>query len=156
MRLVALIVAVTFAGPAAAAEDLVWILTSKFGRPYLQGQPDAPGTDADLWAHCRPDGRIDVGLAADAGVGKGNGEAVALTLTSAGQRAKVSGVSRNSENFEMTAGTELRATLSRQDRLFAVLSTGRSIAVTGAIKPLNWPVKGLKAKVAAFLKTCRR
>ena len=156
MRLLALIAAVTLSVPAVAAEEVVWILTSKYGRPYLQGQPDAPETDAELWLHCRPDGRIDVGMAAEAGVGKGEGEPVALALRSAGQSATVSGVSRKSENFEMTAGIELRATVSRGDKLFAVLSTGRSIAVTGPIKPLNWPVQGLKSKIAQFLKSCGR
>jgi hypothetical protein len=35
------------------------------------------------------------------------------------------------------------------------LATGQPIRVTGSIrKPLRWDVKGLKAKVAEFLKLC--
>ncbi len=156
VRLVALVVAVAFAGPAMAADEITWILTSKYGRGYLQGMPDEPEVDTELWAHCRTDGRFDVGMAAEANVGKGRGEPVALTLSSAGTNAKVAGVSRKSENFEMTSGVELRATVARDDKLFAVLATGKPVTVSGPIKPLQWNVKGLKSKVATLLANCKR
>ena len=55
----------------------------------------------------------------------------------------------------MTGGTEFRATVKRDDALFKVLSTDKPIAVSGSIEPTTWPAKGLKAKVAAFLKACK-
>ena len=47
-------------------------------------------------------------------------------------------------------------TVKPDDKLFAVLATGQPITVTGPIKPLKWGVKGLKPKVEAFLKGCRK
>jgi hypothetical protein len=111
--------------------------------------------DFEFWAHCRVDGDIDVGMAAESHVGKGRGEKVALTLSSAGQTATVAGVSRHSVNSAMTGGIELRGRVKRDDRLFVVLATGQPITVTGPIKPLRWGAKGLKAKLEAFLKSCR-
>ncbi len=46
--------------------------------------------------------------------------------------------------------------MKRDDKLFAVLSTGQPISVTGPIKPLKWEVKGLKQKVASFLAQCEK
>lgn len=154
MRLLWLIVASALVWPASAGAEINWLLSKKYGRGYLQGMPNESEVDLEFWAHCRTDGRIDVGMAAEANVGKGKGEAVTLTLTSAGQSTKVSGISRRSENFEMTSGVELRATVSRGDKLFAVLATGKPVAVTGPIEPLEWDVKGLKPKVAALIAGC--
>ena len=146
-----------FAWPAAAwAEVVVWTLSKPQGRPYLVGMVNVSEVDFEFWARCRADGAIDIGMGAESHVGKGKGEPVSLTLTSAGQTVKISGVSRESENVEMTGGIELRAKVMPDDKLFAVLRTGRPIAVTGPIKPMKWEVKGLKAKVEAFLKGCRK
>ena len=125
------------------------------GMAYV-GPPKESEVDNEFWAHCRADGAIDVGMGAEAKVGKGKGEKVKLTFTSGGQSATVTGVSRESVNVEMTGGIELRGTVKRDDKLFAVLATGQPITVTGPIKPpLKWSVRGLKAKVAAFLGGCK-
>jgi len=108
-----------------------------------------------FWAHCRADGAIDVGAAAESHVGKGGGEAVTLKLGRPLKSATLTGVSRHSENSEMTGGVELRATVSRDHPVFAVLAAGLKIKVTGPIEPLTWETKGLKQKVAAFLKACK-
>jgi hypothetical protein len=140
---------------AASAADIVWTLSKKNGRAYLSGMPDESEVDNEFWAHCRADGAIDVGAAAESHVGKGGGEAVTLKLASGLKSTTLTGVSRQSENFEMTGGVELRATVSRNHPLFAVLGSGKTVAVSGPIKPLKWPVKGLKAKTAEFLKACK-
>ena len=140
--------------PGAASADVVWRFTKEQGRPYLQGMSSESESDTEFWARCRADGKIDVGLGADSIVGKGEGEKVSLTLESAGIKATLNGVSRNSVNVEMTGGTELRTTISRDDAVFKVLAADKPIAVSGAIKAA-WPVKGLKAKVAAFLAACK-
>ena len=94
-------------------------------------------------------------MGADSNVGEGKGEPVTLTLLSGPARAALAGASRNSANFQMTAGTELRAKISRKHDVFQVLASGEPIAVSGSIKPATWPVKALKAKVAAFLQACK-
>jgi hypothetical protein len=155
MRLVALTLVAALAWPSAAAAEVKWSLGKEKGKPFLYGMENEAEVDYELWAHCRADGDIDVGMGAESHVGKGKGEKVELTLTSAGQSAKVAGVSRDSVNAEMTGGIELRGKVKRDDRLFAVLATGQPIAVTGPIKPLKWGVRGLKPKLEAFLKSCK-
>ncbi|MBX9847017.1 MAG: hypothetical protein K2Z80_34935 [Xanthobacteraceae bacterium] len=140
---------------AASAADVVWTVSNMKGRAFLGGMPDVPEVDYELWAHCRPDGNIEVGAGAEAHVGKARGEAVTLKLTSAATTATLTGVSRRSENSEMTGGIELRAVVSREHPLFAVLATGKPISVSGPIKPMTWPAKGLKARTAEFLKACK-
>ena len=139
----------------ANAADVVWTLSKKDGRAYLTGMSGGSEIDNQFWAHCRDDGAIEIGAAAESRVGKGGGEAVTLRLASGRKSTTLTGVSRESDNFEMTAGVELRATVARDHPLFAVLGSGKEVAVSGPIKPLTWPVKGLKAKTAAFLKACR-
>jgi hypothetical protein len=141
--------------PALASADVVWQLTKKQGQPYLQGMPNVTESDTQFWALCGAGGAIEIGVGADSNVGEGNGEAVTLTLIGGPARAALSGVSRNSANFQMTAGTELRAKISRGHDVFRVLAAGEPIAVSGSIKTATWPVRGLKAKVAAFLQACK-
>jgi hypothetical protein len=140
---------------AASADPVVWTLSKKNGRAYLHAMTAEPEVDYEFWAHCRADGAIDVGAAAESHVGKGGGEAVTLKLASGLRSATVTGVSQHSENSEMTGGVELRATVSRDHPVFVVLSAGSKTKVTGPIKPLTWESKGLKQKVAAFLKECK-
>ena len=141
--------------PVAASADVVWQLGKKQGLPYLQGMPSESESDTQFWALCRAGGVVEIGVGADSNVGEGKGEPVALTLTSGPARATLSGQSRNSANFQMTAGTELRARISRRHDLFVVLAGEQPIKVSGSIKPVTWPVNGLKAKVAAFLQACQ-
>jgi len=142
--------------PTAALADVKWQFSKQEGRPYLHGLPDEEESDTVIWMVCRADGSIDIGVGAEPNVGEGKGEAVALTLTSGSAVAKLAGRSQNSPNFEMTGGTELRTQIKRDDALFAVLASGKPIAVSGSIKATTtWPVKGLKAKVASFLQACK-
>ena len=152
-----LILAAVLAWPVTAfAEAVVWRLSKDEGRPYLTGMVKQSEVDFEFWARCRADGAIDIGMGAESHVGKGKSEAVSLTLTSGRQTVKISGVSRESVNVEMTGGIELQAKVTPDDQLFAVLMTGQPIRVTGPIKALRWEVKGLKAKVEAFLQGCRK
>ena len=156
-RFAALTLAAALAWPDAASAEVEWALRKEKGRAFLQGMHNVSEVDYEFWAHCRADGDIDVGMGAESHVGKGKGEKVELTLTSARQSAKVVGVSRESVNVEMTGGIELQARVKRDDPLFAVLAAGQPIRVTGSTrKPLKWNVKGLKPKVSAFLQACRK
>jgi hypothetical protein len=154
-RFLAIALAAAVAWPCTAAAEVEWTLRKEKGRPFLQGMQNESEVDFEFWAHCRTDGNIDIGMGAESHVGKGKGEKVELTLTSAGQTANVAGVSRHSVNSEMTGGIELRGRVTRDNPLFLVLATGQPITVTGPIKPLRWGAKGLKAKLEAFLKSCR-
>ena len=141
--------------PAAASAEVVWTLTKKDGRSYLEGFSSETEADSEFWAHCQADGSIQIGVGADSHVGKGKGEAVRLTLVSGGVAAKLAGVSKESINVEMTSGMELRAKIARTDPVFAVFATGKPIAVSGSLeRRATWKVKGLKAKAEAFLKAC--
>jgi hypothetical protein len=139
----------------ASAADIEWSLSKKDGRAYLSGMPKASEVDYEFWAHCRADGAIEVGAGAESHVGRGNGEAVTLKFAAGLKRATLTGVSRESANVEMTGGIELRAVIARGHPLFAVLANGKPIKVSGPIKPIAWPVNGLKAKAANFLKDCK-
>ena len=140
---------------AAGAADIEWKLSQKDGRAYLSGMPKESEVDNEFWAHCRADGAIEVGAGAESHVGRGNGEAVVLRLASGLKRATLSGVSRESDNYQMTSGVELRTVVTAGHPLFGVLANGKPIEVTGRIKPVTWPVSGLKPKVADFLKACK-
>jgi hypothetical protein len=142
---------------AASASEVVWTLQKKNGRAFFFGMLNESEVDYEFWALCRADGAIDVGAAAESHVGKGGGEAVTLKLASGLKTATLTGVSHESENVEMTGGVELRATVSRDHPVFAVLTAGNKIKVTGPLKhkSLAWETKGLKPKLAAFLKACK-
>ena len=137
------------------AAEVEWNLSNKDGRAFLSGMPRESEVDNELWAHCRADGAIDIGAGAESHVGRGAGEAVTLRLASGRKKATLTGVSRESANVQMTGGVELRATVARDHPVFAVLATGKPIFVSGPIKKLTWPVMGLKAEVAAFLRACK-
>jgi hypothetical protein len=154
-RTIGLIGAVLLAWPASAsAADIEWSLAKKNGRPYLSGMAKVSEVDNEFWALCRTDGAIEVGAGAESHVGRGTGEAVTLKLSSGLRKATLTGVSRESDNVKMTAGVELHTMISRDHPLFKVFARGKPIAVSGPIKPVTWPVNGLKAKAAAFLKAC--
>jgi len=142
---------------AASASEVVWTMSKRDGRPFLYGMLNESEVDYEFWAHCRADGSIDVGAAAESHVGKGGGEAVTLKLARPLKSTTLTGVSRQSKNFEMTGGIELQARVSRDHPVFAVLAAGNKINVTGPLKhkPLTWGTKGLKQTVAAFLKACK-
>jgi hypothetical protein len=139
----------------AAAADLEWKLSNKDGRLFLAGMPKESEVDNELWLHCRSDGAIDLGAGAESHVGRGNGEAVTLRLAAGFRRATLTGVSRESANYQMTSGVELRAVVTGAHPLFKVLANGKPIKVSGSIKPITWPVNGLKALAATFLKECK-
>jgi uncharacterized Zn-binding protein involved in type VI secretion len=130
-------------------------LDKQKGRPYLFGMPSISESDTIFWARCAGNRAIDIGIGGNNDVGKGKGEAVSITLKSGSVSVKVDGQSRKSENFEMTGTSELRTKVSSGHDVFKVLATGKPIAVSGSMKAETWPVKGLRGKVAAFLKSCK-
>lgn len=150
------LVATSLCSPVGAKDGLRWTLDKKDGQPNLTGMSTVEEADTEFWALCIGGGQAEIGVGANSIVGKGAGEKVALTLKSGAQTATIAGTSRNSENSEMTGGTELHTQVKIDDPLFAVLATGKPVTVTGNIEtPGKWPVNGLKAKVAAFQAACK-
>lgn len=149
--------AASLCSPAGAKDSLRWTLDKKDGQPNLTGMSTEEEADTEFWALCKGGGQAEIGVGANSIVGKGDGATVSLTLKSADRAATLKGNSRNSENSEMTGGTELHAQVKLDDPLFAVLATGKPVTVAGDIEtPGTWPVSGLKAKVAAFLAACKK
>ena len=100
-----IVVALLLLPAAAHAADVEWSVTKRNGRAYLSGMPNVSEVDYEFWAHCRADGSIEVGAAAEAHVGKGRGEAVTLKLASAGKAVTLTGVSRESANVRADASS---------------------------------------------------
>jgi hypothetical protein len=67
-------------------------------------------------------------------VGKGEGEKVALTFKSDGREAVVRGLSKWSDDSEMTGGTELVTEVKTSDPLFSVLQTGKAVRLSGSLE----------------------
>ncbi len=140
----------------AADVSVIWSSEKQDGAATLSGQPDEEESDRVLFARCRADGRIDLGVGAYESVGEGKGEAVSVTLSAGGKNATLHGKSQNSPNFEMTAGTELATTVTKDDPVFAVFMSGQPVTIrTGATaRPDRWSTKGLPASAQAFLAAC--
>ena len=137
----------------AGAADIEWSLSKKDGRAYLNGMHKESEVDNEFWALCRADGAIEIGAGAESHVGHGGGEAVTLKLAAGLRKATLTGVSRESDNYKMTSGVELRAIVASAHPLFKVLANGKPITVSGPIKkPLTWPVNhGPEAEGSGFL-----
>ena len=155
-RLSRIAVVVLLLWPLAASAEVQWRFDTRNGRPYLEVRDRGEEADTDFWASCRKAGDVDIGIGANTGVGKGQREPVTLQLVGAAARvATLHGVSRRSADYQMTAGTELRATVTLGDPLFAVLAAGGSIKVTGSIaRPLTLDVRGLATRLDAFMRAC--
>jgi hypothetical protein len=157
--LAALAAAVLLPLPAMAAPVKVnWSVDKDDkGMATLSGLPDEEESDLVLWAACRKDGKMDIGVGAYDEVGQGKGEAVTVTLASGGKTVTLKGKSQNSANAEMTGGTELQTTITRDGPLFALLATGKPITATGVgnpPKPDTWSATGLPKAATAFLVAC--
>jgi hypothetical protein len=156
MRLSTIAAAVLLLWPLVASAKMQWRFDTRNGRPYLELRDRGEEADTDFWASCRKPGGVEIGIGANTGVGKGEREPVTLQLVGAAARvATLQGVSRRSADYQMTAGTELRAAVTLGDPLFAVLAAGGSIKVTGSIaRPLTLDVRGLATRLDAFMHAC--
>jgi hypothetical protein len=124
-------------------------------RPSLLAHSTESESDRTFWALCRGPGAIELRIGADDFVGKGKGEPVSLTFASGGRRATLRGISKNSDDFQMTGGTELVTEVTRDDPVFAVLLTGKPVTITGSVKkPIMLDGKSAKPAVAKFLAAC--
>src|SRR5262245_11835040 len=101
--------------PATANAAVSWGLVKKDGQAFLNAMPTVEESDYEFWALCKGGGQVEIGAGADTNVGKGEGETVSLQLKSGKATAKLEGKSLKSDNFEMTGGTELRATIGVDD-----------------------------------------
>jgi hypothetical protein len=106
---------------------------------------------------CRRGGKLEIGVGADVGIGKGRGEAVVMSARSGLATVRIEGVSRKSENFEMTSGIELvKAGADANDPLIELLKMEgpTTIRQEPSGKSLTFPAKGFSAALVKFLKGC--
>jgi hypothetical protein len=106
---------------------------------------------------CRRGGKLEIGVGADVGIGKGRGEAVVMSARSGLATVRIEGVSRKSENFEMTSGVELvKAGADANDPLIELLKMEGATTIrqdpTG--RSYTFPAKGFSAALSKFLKGC--
>ena len=138
---------------ATAAAALEWTVSTG---PYLEARSTEHESDASLRAICRNAATVELRVGAQEQVGKGEGEKVALTFKSDGREAVVRGLSKWSDDSEMTGGTELVTEVKTSDPLFSVLQTGKAVRLSGSLaKPAIWEAKGMAPSVKKFLERCR-
>jgi hypothetical protein len=125
--------------------------------PHLVIRSNETESDAFIRATCSQTGMVELRLGAEFDVGAGKGGAVTLTLKSAGKTANISGVSLQSIDSPMTGSSELLATVPSTDPVFAVLSSGASIRLSGSIKGAQSVSVGNEAtkSLKKFLASCK-
>src|ERR1700730_16444362 len=99
---IALLGLATLTGPGQA--KVAWVVSTA---PYLEARSNESEADASLRAICRNSSAVELRVGAYNSVGKGQGESVVLHFNSQVGSAVLRGVSRKSEDYEMTGGTEL-------------------------------------------------
>ena len=137
------------------AEEIEWSISTV---PYLEARSTETESDASLRAFCTPGNRVILRFGAPASpgfMGEGGGEALSVTLESAGKTAPATGVSKQSVDSELTGGVELVTDISLDDPLFEVLSTGKPVTMvkTDGKKEVLTEGEG-SAKVKEFVKSC--
>lgn len=112
--------------------------------------------DTILQFSCGPIGFVDVHLGGVFGMGKGEYEAITVTVSADKQSASVKGVSIETSDVEMTGGVELLTALRSNDALFGVLTSGKEVtlqAVGGTAEKFTLTA-GVTKALKAFLGTC--
>lgn len=112
--------------------------------------------DALVRLACKRGGKLEIGLGADVGIGKGRGEAVAMSAKSGMASVRIDGVSKRSENFEMTSGVELVKSSDVNDPLIELLKMEQPVTFRQEPngKSYTFSAKGFGAALAKFLKGC--
>ncbi len=124
-------------------------------RPFLLAHSTESESDRTFLALCRGPGAVELRVGADDYVGKGDGEPVSLTFAAGGRQATLRGVSKKSDDFQMTGGRELVTEVTTDDPVFKVLLAGKRVTVTGSLKkPIMLDGKSAKPAVAGFLAAC--
>jgi hypothetical protein len=141
--------ALTLAASPALAFDWSYVSETK----ELIGTTGEEEGDTDFRASCLAGGKANIGIGAAEDIGKGEGEAVSVTLTAGATSLTIEGKSGKSPNFEMTAGVELQTQVDGGHAIFTLLGEKGAIKVTGPIKT-TWPEKGRVAATKAFVKAC--
>jgi hypothetical protein len=147
----ALLVMLPLASDANAGFDVV-----NREAAWLDIRPDETESDALLRLGCHGFGLIDTHFGATFDIGKGEHEAISVTLTSGKLTARVKGLSIQSEDSELTGGVELLTALMAGDDAFAVLTSGKEITLKGGRGKSERFTLGKDATAAlnAFLAKC--
>ena len=137
---------------AVSAEPFLWTFHAE--SRALIGMEQVEEGDYAFHAVCISPGTVKLGIGAASGVGKGEGEKVRVTLSTASHSVRIDGTSRNSANFEMTAGVELQATVPVTHPLFQLLVDPGPVKATGALRQ-TWPAPGRATATKKFLAACK-
>ena len=129
-----------------------WLYISE--RQELVGTTGEEEGDTDFRASCKANQHAELGIGAAEDVGTGKGEAVSITLRAGARSLRVDGASRNSPNFQMTAGVELQTVVDGKHEIFQLLTGPGTVKVTGATRPASWPAAGRAAATKAFVNAC--
>lgn len=116
------------AAAPARAETYRATVSSRTGLVIRSNEPES---DALLRAKCASGGKVALRFGGDLQFGDGEGGAVEARLVSGRRTQTLRGVSRWSEDSEMTGGTELVATLAPSDAALGLLAAGGAIKVSG-------------------------
>ncbi len=112
--------------------------------------------DTILQLSCGPIGFVDVHLGGVFGMGKGEYEAITVTVSAEKQSVSVKGLSIETSDVEMTGGIELLTALRSNNALFGVLTSGKEItlqAVGGTAEKFTL-TSGVTKALKEFLGTC--
>jgi hypothetical protein len=105
---------------------------------------------------CKRGGKFEIGLGAAVEIGKGRGEAVAMTANSGMATVRIDGVSKKSANFEMTSGVELVKSSDANDLLIELLKMEGPVTfrTQPGAKSYTFPAKGFGAAFAKLKARC--
>lgn len=121
-------------------------------------RPDETESDALLRAACVAHGYVDLRFGAYFGVGEGKLEPVSVKLSAGKMTAGLKGVSVESQDAEMTGGTELLTSVPIGSAALSILTQGGTVSVefAGGRKDRFELGEETSDAFKAFLETCRK
>lgn len=152
----AALVLAALALPASASAEEYFTNAGTAG--LFEIRPDETESDALLRAACVAHGSVDVRFGAYFGVGGGKLEPVSVKLTAGKKTAELKGVSVESQDAEMTGGTELLTSVPGGSAALSILSQGGPVSVqfAGGRKDRFELGRETADAFKAFLETCRK
>jgi hypothetical protein len=141
----------------AAGPKFRWILAKEGGQQILKGMNWSAGDDSidtSFKITC-VGGKLKMGIGADASVGKGEHEPVAVNAISGRTVIKINGTSEKSTSWQMTGSNELVKMIEPDEPLVKLMRTGSNVTFREASgKKFSIPTNGFGSKVEKFFKSC--
>lgn len=145
------------AGREAAAAKFQWTLAKEGNEQILRGMDfiaGDDGVDTALRITCISK-KLQIGIGADASIGKGEHEPVSLNAIGGKTVLKIVGTSEKSKNWEMTVSNELVKSIEADDPLFKLMLAEKQITFREASgKKFAIPTSGFAPKFAKLKRVC--